>query len=145
MAKAMREPKAMARAMRKSSAMAKRGRPRKTPPALPALEDDPESLSAKPRGKKKRQALATQQPPLKKPWRARLGPPPVPLEVTSKPTKKAGSGKAASSEPAGPSSPATAVGTWTVPPLYKDAPGTSVALHLSKQTTALKKGLAKPS
>ena len=135
----------MARAMRKISAMAKRGRPRKAPPALPALEDDPKSFSAKPPGKKKRQALATQQPPVKKPWGARLGPPPVPLEVNSKPTKKADSGKAASSEPAGPSSPATAVGTWTVPPLYKDAHGNSAALRLSKQTAALKKGLVKPN
>ena len=108
MAKAMRKTKAMARAMRttgpRRSAMAKRGRPRKTQPALPALEDDPGSVSSKPRGRKRnRQALSTEKPAVKKALGARLGPPPVPLEVNSKPNKKAGSAKATSSEPAGPS------------------------------------------
>ena len=143
----MRKPKAMARAMRRASAMAMRGRPRKAPLALPALEDAPKPLTAnkKSPGKKGQAALATTKPPVKKPWGARLAPPAVPLEVKSKTAKrKADSGDAASSE-AGPSSPATSVGTWTIPPLHKDVHGNSVAARLSKQTGTLKKGPFKPN
>ena len=140
MAKAMRKPKAMARAMRRASAMAMRGRPRKTPLALPALEDAPKPLTAnkKSPGKKGRAALATTKPPVKKPWGARLKPPTVPLEVTSK-SKKRKAGSAASSTEADPSSPSNSVGTWVIPPL-QTAYGHSVAARLPKQAGTLMKG-----
>ena len=142
MVKTMRKKRAMrakARAKRAPkrppSAMARRGRPPKAAPVA-ALENGAAALplqDEKRRGRKRKRETLEQPPPMqpqtapaaplkgtsttvKKPWGARLAPPPVPLEVPAKQLKRRTGASSGSSAPQEPHSPATeTVGTWKIP------------------------------